>query len=74
MNRFKKWLKENESRIIAVADNLERLDACKVSAEIGWREAFKELLKIKQTGDKLAFYKDDVLMAIEQTIKAELGD
>lgn len=45
MEAFKKWLKENESTIIGVANDLERLDACKVSAEIVWRAALKEVLK-----------------------------
>ena len=40
----------------------------------GWKAALNWVLKIKKEGDKLAYYNDDILMAIEGEIKKELEE
>ena len=40
----------------------------------GWKAALEWVLKVKKSGNKLAYYNDDILMAIEGEIKKELQE
>ena len=42
--------------------------------KVGWKAALEWILKVKKSGDKLAYYNDDILMAIESEIKKELEE
>ena len=42
--------------------------------EMGWKGALEMVLKIKKDGKILAYYNDDILMAIEGEIRRELEE
>lgn len=65
MDAFKKWKADNKFQLISISEDLDKINACNVSAEIAWRAALKETLK--QAGELMDPY--EIIAWIEKELE-----